>query len=291
MRIFALLLLSLTVITMKVRAQKNFEIPLWPNGAPNDNGLSGPEKGVEQNRVENVSKPVLMVYLPKESNGQAVIACPGGGYAFLSIANEGFSFAPWFNEQGIALIVLKYRLPNGHSEVPLSDAEQAIKMVRQHAAEWKINVNKVGIMGSSAGGHLASTLATHFKPDTRPDFQILLYPVITLDPGYAHLGSRRNLLGADTTDADVTKKFSNELQVTPQTPPAFIMLSDDDKTVPPANSVNYYLALRKNGVSAEMHIYPTGGHGWGSKETFSYKPQWTTSLKKWLELQNQQGKQ
>jgi acetyl esterase/lipase len=291
MRIVALLVLFITVMTMSVSAQNHVELPLWPDGAPNDNGLSGPEKGVEQNRIENVSKPALMVYLPKESNGQAVIACPGGGYAFLSIANEGFLFAPWFNEQGIALIVLKYRLPNGHREVPLSDAEQAIKIVRQHAAEWKIDVNKVGIMGSSAGGHLASTLATHFTRDTRPDFQILLYPVITLDPSYAHMGSRRNLLGADTANAEMVKKFSNEFQVSPQTPTAFIMLSDDDKTVPPANSVNYYLALRKNGVSSELHIYPTGGHGWGSKDSFSYKPQWTTSLKKWLEVQNQQGKQ
>jgi len=281
-------LLLLLAISTKAIAQQNFELPLWPNGAPNSNALSGPEKGVAENRVSNVSKPVLMVYLPKESNGQAVVACPGGGYSFLAIDREGFSWAPWFNEQGIALIVLKYRMPNGHRDVPLSDAAQAMRIVRQHAAEWKINAEKVGIMGSSAGGHLASTLATHFKADTRPDFQVLFYPVITLDTSYAHLGSRRNLLGADTANAEMIKYFSNELQVTALTPPAFITLSDDDKTVQSVNSVNYYLALKKNRVPAEMHIYPSGGHGWGFRDNFVYKSQMTTALKKWLEVMNKQ---
>jgi acetyl esterase/lipase len=277
-------LILLLFVTTNNFAQKHFELPLWPDGAPNDNGLSGPEKKVEQNWIGNISKPLIMVYLPKESNGQAIIACPGGGYGFLAIDREGYMFAPWLNHQGIALIVLKYRMPNGHSEVPLSDAEQAMRMVRQHAPEWKIDADKIGIMGSSAGGHLASTLATHYKPDTRPNFQILLYPVITMDSSYTHRGSRRSLLGADTSKPEKVRHFSNELQVSARTPQAFIMLSDDDKTVKSVNSVNYYLALKKNSVPAEMHIYPSGGHGWGFEDNFIYKPQWTVALQKWLEV-------
>lgn len=248
-------------------AQKPIEIPLWPNGAPNSNELK--------------EAPTLTVYLPETSNGTAIIMCPGGGYTHLAMEHEGHDMAPWFNSQGIAYAVLKYRMPNGHKEVPLSDAEQAIRIVREHAEEWKINTGKVGIMGASAGGHLASTLATHFKKDTRPDFQILLYPVITMNMEYCHKGSRERLIGMNPDDA-LVKLFSNELQVTRETPPAFIVLSNDDKSVPAENSVNYYLALLKNNVSATMHIYPTGGHGWGFRDSFLYKRQWTEELEKWL---------
>lgn len=276
-----LLFMSILFFATNVLAQKPIEIILWPNGAPNSNELKGEEQELERNRISNVTSPTLTVYLPEVSNGTAIIMCPGGGYIRLAMDHEGYDMAPWFNSQGIAYAVLKYRMPNGHKEVPLSDAEQAIRIMRQHAKEWNINPQKVGIMGASAGGHLASTLATHFSKDTRPDFQILLYPVISMNPEYYHKDSRERLIGRNPDEATVTL-YSNELQVTPQTPPAFITLSGDDKTVPAQNSINYYLALLKNNVPATMHIYPIGGHGWGFKDSFLYKRQWTEELEKWL---------
>ena len=218
--------------------------------------------------------------IAKKGNGMAIVACPGGGYSHLAMAHEGKSMADWFNSQGITYAVLRYRMPNGHNEVPLSDSQQALRIMRQHAQEW--NVKKLGIMGSSAGGHLASTTATHFTDaETRPDFQILFYPVITMDPAYTHMGSHDNLLGKNPSK-ELEQKYSNELQVTPQIPPAFILHSSDDTVVPVANSVNYYTALVKNKVPASLHTYPVGGHGWGYRDSFPYKRQWTGELEKWL---------
>lgn len=226
--------------------------------------------------------PALTAYIPQKPNGKAIIMCPGGGYVFEAAGHEGHDMADWFNRQGIAYIVLKYRLPQGDSSIPLADTERAISIVRENAAEWGIDPSKVGIMGASAGGHLASTLATHYSsPATRPDFQILFYPVITMDKSYTHLGSHDFLLGADAS-AELEKKFSNELQVTPDTPKAFIMVSSDDDVVPVANSINYYNALVGNKVSAALHAYPIGGHGWGYNDSFQYKDQWTSELEKWL---------
>ena len=259
-------------------AQKPIELKLWPNGAPNSNGISGKEQELEKNRISDVTEPTLTVYLPAKGNGMAIIMCPGGGYSRLAMDHEGHDMASWFNNQGIVYCVLKYRMPNGHNEVPLSDAQQAIRIVRSHAEEW--DIDQTGIMGASAGGHLASTAATHFSKDTRPDFQILLYPVITMTTK-THAGSRDNLLGANPSDK-LTKLYSNELQVTPETPQAFIALSSDDNAVPAENSVNYYSALLANKVPASLHIYPIGGHGWGFRDNFTYKRQWTGELEKWL---------
>jgi acetyl esterase/lipase len=256
-----ILCLFVLIITTGTFAQQYLEVVLWP-----------------QTYDDN---PVVRVFLPEKPNGKAIIDCPGGGYQNLAMEHEGTQFAPWLNDQGIALIILKYRMPKGNHEIPLSDAKQAIRIVRQHAKEWNIDPDKVGIMGFSAGGHLASTLATHFDAETRPDFQILFYPVITMDNTYTHGGSRKNLLGENPSD-ELLQLYSNELQVTPETPKAFILFSDDDKAVPSANGVNYYLALQKNGVSAELHIYPTGGHGWGFRDNFIYKSQWTAALEQWL---------
>lgn len=225
---------------------------------------------------------VIRVYLPEVSNGAAVIVCPGGGYRYLEMDKEGYAYARWLNQQGIACVVLRYRLPGGNPEIPLQDAVQAIRYVRKHAKEWNVRPNKIGIMGSSAGGHLAATLATHCEADTRPDFQILLYPVITMDPAYTHKGSFDELLGHTATE-QVISSYSNEKAVSAETPIAFIALSDDDNIVPPINSIFYYLALREHNVSCELHVYPTGGHGWGLNENFLYYSQLTTSLQKWLE--------
>jgi acetyl esterase/lipase len=181
-------------------------------------------------------------------------------------------------------------MPHGNRQVPISDAEEAVKMVRSHAAEWHINPNDVGIMGFSAGGHLASTIATHAKGDAAPNFQILFYPVITMDLGYTHKGSHDNLLGKAPEDKKALKEykklefeFSNDLQVNRTTPRAFLALSDDDKAVPAANGFNYYQQLYKHDVPASIHIYPTGGHGWGYRETFAYHYQMVFELKGWLQ--------
>ena len=231
----------------------------------------------------DIEQPSLRVFLPAPelATGRAVVACPGGGYSGLAVNHEGYDWAPYFNKQGIALIVLKYRMPKGDRTLPISDAEAAIKMVRDSADVWNLNPNDIGIMGSSAGGHLASTIATHAPEALRPNFQILFYPVITMDKSFTHMGSHDNLLGKDAS-ADLEKEFSNEKQVTKETPRAFIVYSDDDKVVPPANGVNYYLALNKKGVPSVLHIYPTGGHGWGIREDFLYKSEMQNELTSWL---------
>lgn len=271
----------LSVATM-LSAQNTFELPLWPAGAPNSNGLTGTEEDLEGGRVANVIKPSITVYKADKPNGVAIIMCPGGGYARLAMNHEGHDMAPWLNAQGITYIVLKYRMPNGHYEVPLSDAEQAIRLVRQHAKEWNIRPDRIGIMGASAGGHLAASLATLYSSnETRPDFQILFYPVISMVPGVTHGGSRQNLLGNNPSQ-ELEDKYTLEKQVNERTPQAFIMLSADDGAVPPANGIHYFEALLQHQVPATLHVYPTGGHGWGFRDAFTYKRQWTGELEKWL---------
>ena len=270
--------ISIMLFSATLFAQKPIEIKVWPNGAPNSNGITTAEKQIDESRVSDVTVPTLTIYRAAKPNGMAIVACPGGGYVRLATAHEGHDMAAWFNAQGITYAVLKYRMPNTHHDVPLSDALQAIRIMKQHAEEW--GYNKVGIMGASAGGHLASTAATHFTEDSRPDFQILFYPVVSMvNP--THQGSKDNLLGK-TPSQEMLNLYSNEKQVTPQTPPAFIMHSSDDKAVPVSNSIDYYTALVKNGVSASLHIYPIGGHGWGFRDNFIYKRQWTGELEKWL---------
>lgn len=271
----------LSVATM-LSAQNTFELSLWPNGAPNSNGLTGTEEDLEGGRVANVVTPSITVYKAEKPNGIAIIMCPGGGYARLAMNHEGHDMAPWLNAQGITYIVLKYRMPNGHYEVPLSDAEQAIRLVRQHAKEWNIRPDRIGIMGASAGGHLAASLATLYSSnETRPDFQVLFYPVISMVPGVTHGGSRQNLLGNNPSQ-ELEDKYTLEKQVNAHTPQAFIMLSADDGAVPPANGIHYFEALLQHQVPATLHVYPTGGHGWGFRNAFTYKRQWTGELEKWL---------
>ena len=227
---------------------------------------------------DEYTEATLTIYPAKKPNGQAIVACPGGGYAGIATTHEGHDMATWFNTQGITYAVLHYRMPYGKHEIPLSDAHQAIRYMRKNGEKW--GIKQLGIMGSSAGGHLASTAATHFTEETRPDFQILFYPVVTMTD-YTHQGSKDNLLGKNPSE-ELVKLYSNELQVTEQTPPAFIMHSSNDDAVPVLNSINYYLALCKHGVWSSMHLYPIGGHGWGYNESFPYKAQWKDELEKWL---------
>lgn len=264
-------------ISFSVMAQQNrVDMMLWDENVGADQAKAIVEKA-DFNR-----DPAITVYKAAKPNGKAIIMCPGGGYGWEATGHEGHDIAHWLNNQGVTYVVLKYRLPQGNHEIPLSDAEQAIRLVREHAEEWGVDPSKVGIMGASAGGHLASTVATHYtSAATRPDFQILFYPVITMDPSYTHAGSRTNLLG-ENPSADLQNRFSNELQVTPDTPKAFLILSSDDDIVPVANSINYYTSLVSNKVPVAMHIYPNGGHGYGYSEWFTYKDQWKSELEKWL---------
>jgi acetyl esterase/lipase len=270
--ITTLLLLTSATAT---HAQKGMKMDLWPNGAT-------------YNSTDKEDKAEMTVYLPdaKKATGRAVVCCPGGGYTHLAMDHEGHQWATFFNNQGIALIVVKYRMPHGNPMIPVSDAEQAIKTVRRNAVEWHIDRTKVGIMGFSAGGHLASTIATRSTGDAAPNFQILFYPVITMDPSFTHKGSHDNLLGTDHSKKEMKRleaDYSNDLQVNRTTPRAFIALSDDDKAVPAANGFSYYEQLYKHDVPASIHIYPSGGHGWGYRESFTYHYQMIFELKGWLE--------
>ncbi|MDL2214861.1 alpha/beta hydrolase [Dysgonomonas sp. OttesenSCG-928-M03] len=262
-------------------------IPVWEGNPPTDNGLTGQEV-VSDGRISDVSVPEMIVYLPDEAVNKkmAVIICPGGGYARLAMDHEGHQFAKWLRTQGITGIILKYRMPNKHKTVPLEDFQQAMRYVRSKAVEWNIvredMQTKIGVAGFSAGGHLASTASTHYASDElRPDFSILFYPVITMG-NYTHEGSRNNLLGENPSANDVLF-YSNETRVDNQTPPAILLLSDDDKAVPSRNSVMYYNALKEKNVPATMYIFPEGGHGWGMRSEFKYHNEMLMLLKMWLE--------
>lgn len=268
---------------------------LWSDVIPGDNQCPQSEETLDGKRVRFVSVPTLTVYLPEKENnsGAAVIICPGGGYVHEAMDHEGYQYAAFLQSKGVAGIVLKYRLPYGHHEIPLMDAQQAIRMVRYHAIEWGIDPEKVGISGFSAGGHLASTAATHFdagkndavdpvqKVSCRPDFAVLVYPVITFNEQWGHMGSRENLIGKGS-DLKLIHYYSNERHVTPQTPPTFLVLADDDKGVPPRNSIEYYLALKENGVPAELHIFREGGHGFGMRKSGKPHDQWPILLLDWM---------
>ena len=226
---------------------------------------------------------ILYGYMPKTPNGKAVIICPGGGYQSLSMDYEGTDFAKWFNQFGVTAFVLKYRMPAGRSNVPLADAERAITIVREHAIEWRIDPEAIGIMGSSAGGHLASTLATQYTSAlTRPDFQILLYPVITMDAAYTHAGSRSSLLGSSPS-AELVRQFSSEKNVTASVPKAFIAVSAADKLVPVYNSLQYAQALINAQVPVSLHVWPDGYHGFGHQTRFEDYVIFHQELKNWME--------
>jgi acetyl esterase/lipase len=257
---------------------------LWPSGAPG--ALGG----------EDADKPALTIYLPpaEKASGAAVVVCPGGGYVHLAMDHEGKQIAEWLNARGIAAFVLRYRLgPRYHHPIELGDAQRALRMVRALAAEFRVAPNRIGVWGFSAGGHLAATLGTHFdagdpqagdpvdRASCRPDFMILAYPVISLSAPYTHQGTLRNLLG-DSPDPKVVEWLSNEKQVTSETPPTFLFHTDGDQAVPSENSVLFYLALRKAGVPAEMHIYERGNHGVGLAQKDPVLSTWPDRLADWL---------
>lgn len=290
---FLWLLISVSAWTQSVT-----EMPLYPGTVPGSKQSSIKEQIIFVNggvRISSVIVPTLIQFTPAKPTGMSVIICPGGGYARLAIDHEGVEVAKAFNQQGITAFVLKYRLPNDTIMIdktigPLQDAQQAIRFVRKQAIAWGLNPNKIGIMGFSAGGHLASTAATHFNfsadasiKDTisvRPDFAILLYPVISFDDSIAHKGSKAKLVGMNPSP-EMTKLYSNELQVTKNTPPSFLVHAGDDGTVPVENSIRYYQACIKNKVPVEMHLYPKGGHGFGmNNKTTSEK--WFDNLLSWL---------
>lgn len=293
MKTFVLLLMVFLFQVSQSSAQQI--LPLW-NGTPpyyKDSGEKEVVKLTDIVRISNVQTPDIAVFLPSNpmKTGEAVIICPGGGYWILAYDKEGTDIAKYFNSKGIAAIVLKYRLPvsksnTGGDKTPLADAQRAMRLVRYHAEEWGIDPHKIGIMGFSAGGHLASTLSTHFdagNPNSddpvdrlscRPDFSLLIYPVITFTQDFMHKGSRTALLGSENPPEDLARYYSNELQVKENTPPAILIQAADDGTVSVNNSIVYFQALRKFGITAEMHIYPNGGHGFGLAIKKGYLSEW-----------------
>lgn len=270
MKRYAWVMMLMICFSTVVMAQKPFDVDLWP-------------KKPQVKSEDHSDTARVRVFLPnaKEATGRAVVICPGGGYQHLAMEHEGYDWATFFNQEGIAVIVLKYRMPHGNPKVPVSDAEEAIRLVRRNSGNWHINPNDVGIMGSSAGGHLASTIATHAEKDAKPNFQILFYPVITMMPDITHGGSHNNLLGKEPKK-NLEREYSSDLQVSRVTPRAWIALSDDDHGVLPANGVNYYLELYRHDVPASLHVYPKGGHGWGFRSSFLYHIEMLLDLKSWL---------
>ena len=263
-----LLLVAIIAATTMSMAQHKLTIDLWPDGAPNDNG-----------NPEDTAR--VYVFLPRHAVGRSIVICPGGGYGGVAMKHEGFDWVPYFNNMGITVAVLKYRMPRGVKEVPATDAEQAIRLMRKNAKRWHLNPDEVGIMGFSAGGHLASTVATHAKDEAKPNFQILFYPVITMDMAYTHEWTHHNLIGKKPS-AEVEAFYSNEKQVTKDTPRAFLFLADDDDVVKPSNGVNYYSALYENKVPAALYVYPSGGHGFGMNSNYIYHLEMLNALTSWL---------
>jgi acetyl esterase/lipase len=292
---------SFIILLMMVYAVSAQDIiNLYPGAIPNSKASEIKETVSSQppGIFSGVTKPTIEIYLPEpdKSTGTAVIICPGGGYSVVVYEAEGIKTAKEFAKKGVAAFVLKYRLPNDQTMVdkktgPLQDAQQAIKIVRENMSEWGVDANKVGIMGFSAGGHLASTAATHFEKayiennnntDLRPDFQILVYPVISMQDSLTHPDSRKNLLGDNPSKA-IIDQFSNELHVNSNTPPAYLTHAGDDQLVDVNNSILFYEKLRQHKVDAELHIYPKGGHGF---VLYQKTEDWMAPIIKWMKLSN-----
>jgi acetyl esterase/lipase len=296
-----ILLFLFNASTINTNSQ-TLTLKLWPDGIPGSkNDPSYVENiittGGRVTRATNVVTPDLTVFLPDPSkaSGAAVLICPGGGYGTLAFDHEGNAIAAWLNDNGIAGIILKYRLPSDRimtdkSIGPLQDAQEAMRVIRRNATVWKIDPKRVGVIGFSAGGHLASTISTHYADkvydvkdniSARPDFSLLIYPVISMDTTITHRGSRNNLIGIDPTERNVLR-FSNEKQITSDTPPAFLVHSSDDNAVPVMNSIGYYMGLQKKKIPAELHIFQKGGHGYGLAPNGGTESSWPALCIKWM---------
>ena len=295
------IIVFLFIIPFMAFAQTPEVMKLWPGQAPYSNGKATPEKESRQGSISNIGEASLIIYRPEQgkANGSTVIICPGGGYTNESTIKEGHDVAKWFASFGVTGIVLKYRLPGADGitekdKAPLSDAQRAIRYVRSKAAEWGLKPNQIGIMGFSAGGNLAVNAGTHFDAGNaqstdaveqlscRPDFMVLIYPVVSMAFDLTHMGSRLNLLGAHP---DTTKViyYSGEQNVTAETPPTFLVHASDDKTVKVENTINFFLAIHKFGTPVEMHIYEKGGHGFGLNQATGTALSWPDRCKGWME--------
>ena len=257
-----LLVIALAAMTASAQTARKFTVNITPDGAAN-----------------------MTVYLPENASGRAIVDCPGGGYSHLALQHEGHDWAPFFNRQGIAFAVLQYRMPGGDRTIPLGDAQQAIRTMRDSAQAWGINPYDVGIMGFSAGGHLASAVSTHSEFDCRPNFSILFYPVISMNPREGHCGSSEGFLGKEGSQNEaLVREWSSQNAVRRHlTPPAIILTASDDRTVPVlTNAIPYYSAMRRAGNDCTLYVYPTGGHGFGFRESWAYHGQMVVDLTMWL---------
>ena len=262
MKRLSALCLAFVALSLQAQTLKKFQVNITADGKAN-----------------------MVAYLPENPTGRAIVDCPGGGYTHLATQHEGHDWATYFNQQGIAFFVLTYRMPGGDRSIPMSDAQNAIRMVRDSAVAWHINPEDVGIMGFSAGGHLASTVSTHSEYDCRPNFSILFYPVISMNERETHKGSCQNFLGKEgQKDERLVKEFSNQNAVVRHlTPPAIILTANDDGTVAPVtNAIAYYSAMRRNGNDCALYVYPTGGHGFGFRSSWTYHDQMLNDLTTWL---------
>ncbi len=302
-----ILIIPISAVDLDLPLRDGQTINLWSDTAPGSEGLSLSEEIIERSNnpaegndrfVWKITNPSLTVHLSAKPNGAGIIAAPGGGYQRVVVDKEGDELAPWLNSLGITLFVLRYRLPGeGHrpgADAPLQDAQRALRLIRKNAPAWGIDPNRIGVMGFSAGGHVASSLAVKYNQmiyqpiddidevNAKPDFLILGYPVVTMKDEYVHLGSRTQLLGVQPAKEQIDA-YSNELHVTKDTPQTFIMHAGDDRSVPIENSINFYLGLKKARVSAEMHLFKDGGHGYSIRFTHGKTcEQWPLLCGQWL---------
>jgi acetyl esterase/lipase len=293
----------LMMLTITLGSRSQTVIPLYKDSIPNSKPGPDEEKSETDDkgilRISKVSRPTLTIYLPpkEKASGAAVIVCPGGGYRILAASHEGYDVAKRFNEMGVAAFVLKYRLPDDHTMInkeigPLQDAQRAIQLVRERAGEWNVDKSSIGIMGFSAGGHLASTAGTHFQKSyidnkqgtsLRPDFMVLVYPVISFDDSIGHTGSRDQLLGTNAS-TDKLLQYSTNTRITPETPPTFLVHAKDDE-VKVQNSLTFAEALQKNHVPYKIHLYESGGHGYGMNNLTS-EVKWMDLVEQWMKERN-----
>lgn len=293
-RLLVALMLSFSVAVSSAITDRSV-IPLWPEGVPNAKPNLGPEKFGEDGRIGNVSEPTLTFFAPAidRPNGTAVVICPGGAYGIVSNEREGVQYANWLSTLGVTSFVLKYRMAEFGHPAPLQDVLRAVRIVRSRAAEFKINPARIGVMGSSAGGHLTASAGTLFDnpagktgaaldaTSARPDFLILMYPVITLDDPVAHVGSRENLIGKHPTP-ELQRLLSVEKQVTSATPPTLLIHTQEDASVPIENSILFFQALTRAHVPAEMYLFEHGAHGMGMRDGLGTASEWPKRAEEWL---------